>query len=38
MNVVIYLDSVFVLNSLLDGLLLYFTGYLAGVERKNRCV
>lgn len=35
MNVVIYLDSVFVLNSLLDGLLLYFTGYLAGVERKN---
>ncbi len=34
MEVVIYLDSVFALNSLLDGLLLYFTGYLAGVERK----
>ena len=31
---VIYIDSVFLLNALLDGLLLYFTGYLAGAERK----
>ena len=31
---VVYIDGVFALNSLLDGLLLYFTGYLAGVERK----
>ncbi len=31
---VVYLDSVFLLNGLLDGLLLYFTGYLAGIERK----
>lgn len=34
MKMVVYIDSVFALNSLLDGLLLYFTGYLAGVERK----
>lgn len=31
---IVYIDSVFALNALLDGLLLYFTGYLAGVERK----
>lgn len=31
---VIYIDSVFLLNGLLDGLLLYFTGYLSGIERK----
>lgn len=31
---VIYIDGVFLLNTLLDGLLLYFTGYLAGAERK----
>ncbi len=31
---VVYIDCVFLLNSLIDGLLLYFTGYLAGVERK----
>ena len=31
---VIYIDCVFLLNSLIDGLLLYFTGYLAGVERR----
>ncbi len=31
---VVYLDSVFLLNGLLDGLLLYFTGYLTGIERK----
>lgn len=35
MEMVVYIDAVFALNSLLDGLLLYFTGYLAGVERKN---
>ena len=31
---VVYIDCVFLLNSLMDGLLLYFTGYLAGIERK----
>lgn len=31
---VVYIDVVFMLNSLLDGLLLYFTGYLSGAERK----
>lgn len=31
---VVYIDVVFLLNSLLDGLLLYFTGYLSGAERK----
>ena len=34
MELVVYIDSVFALNSLIDGLLLYFTGYLAGAERK----
>ena len=34
MGMIVYIDSVFALNALLDGLLLYFTGYLAGVERK----
>lgn len=33
---VVYIDSVFLLNSLLDGLLLYFTGCLAGAERRLR--
>lgn len=34
MGMVVYIDVVFLLNALLDGLLLYFTGYLAGAERK----
>ncbi len=33
---VVYIDSVFLLNSLLDGLLLYFSGCLAGAERRLR--
>lgn len=33
-GMVVYIDSVFLLNALLDGLLLYFTGYLAGIERR----
>ena len=31
---VIYIDSVFLLNGCMDAMLLYFTGYLAGIERS----
>ena len=31
---IVYIDSVFLLNSLVDGVLLYFTGYLAGLRRR----
>lgn len=31
---ILYVDSIFFLNAVLDWLLLYFTGYLSGVERS----
>lgn len=31
---IVYIDSVFLLNAAMDALLLYFTGYVAGIERK----